>query len=140
MSDFHSNPRDRNAQAFSSAPYTVDVLPNAVLTGTAAHNGKSGLFSEAFASSTTAVRPAARLARTPRLPRLLTRTEAVQYLSGIQPEAIGVRPVPAHSKKRRYDQRHLDLALDQLSGIEPVREASAPMESADAALEEWIRG
>lgn len=140
MSDFHSNSHDRNAQAFSLAPYTVDVPPNAVLQGSAARNGNGGFFSEPFAPSKAAVRPAASLARTPRLPRLLTRTEAVEYLSGIQPEAIGVRPVPAHCKKRRYDQRHLDLALDQLAGIEPVREAPVPMESADAALEEWIRG
>jgi len=75
-----------------------------------------------------------------RQPRLLTKPEAIDYLRGIPPEAIGVRPIPASCRKTRYDQKQLDLALDQLSGIRPQQEQVGRSQSADAALDEWASG
>ena len=73
-------------------------------------------------------------------PRLLTKPEATDYLRGIPPEAIGVRPIPANCRKTRYDQKQLDFALDQMAGIRPQQRQTGRTLSADAALDEWASG
>ncbi len=47
----------------------------------------------------------------------MTRDEAQAYLRGIAPEAIGVTPVPAKTKKVRFDRIELNSVLNQLSSI-----------------------
>lgn len=73
-------------------------------------------------------------------PRLLTKPEATDYLRGIPPEAIGVRPIPANCRKTRYDQKQLDLALDHMAGIRSQPGQIGRTLSADAALDEWASG
>jgi hypothetical protein len=62
----------------------------------------------------------------------MTRAEAREYLRGLDPEAIGVTPLPAKTRQVRFDRRAIDGALNQLSSI-TLDNAAASAQNSDAS-------
>lgn len=74
----------------------------------------------------------------------MTRSEARLYLRGLEPESIGIAPVPARSRKVRFDRVEIDAVLNQLSSItieSPVNgSVRRGAQDEPSVLDEMLRG
>lgn len=77
-------------------------------------------------------------------PRLMTRFDARAYLRGLDPETIGIAPVPAKSRKVRFDRVEIDSVLNHLSSIvldgAPKQNVVAPVLRRDAGVLDELLG
>jgi len=75
----------------------------------------------------------------------MTRQDAKEYLRGLEPEAIGVAPVPAKSRNVRYDRVEIDHVLNGLSNIsidssDTVKSASGGTTQTDQSPLDYLLG
>lgn len=77
-------------------------------------------------------------------PRLITGLVALRYLGGERPERFGVNPIKG-KRRRLYDRRAIDVALDRVAGL-PDRESAGgegstlATDPAQQAADEWFAG
>lgn len=57
-------------------------------------------------------------------PRLLTTTQAREYLGGRHPSELGVKPI-GNGRGQVWDLRAIDRALDGMAGLLPAPEPEA---------------
>jgi hypothetical protein len=69
----------------------------------------------------------------------MTRIEAREYLRGLDPEAIGVAPIAAKTRKIRFDRHRIDAVLDRLSSIMLDNKSVADQAGDASQLDELLR-